>query len=112
MPQSSRGQRRLTSISDPAGIVLAGSEKEFSLARIFPSEDSDFSRPTCPRCGGRRAGVDGAAHAESAKSPLTGFWQAYFDDGGPSGWFYFAEKNGFYEGRLVKMFKKRARPRW
>ena len=47
-----------------------------------------------------------AAHAES-RSPLTGFWQAYFEDGGPSGWFYFAEKNGFYEGRLVKMFKKK-----
>jgi uncharacterized protein (DUF2147 family) len=46
------------------------------------------------------------AAAETAKPPLTGFWQAYFDDGNPSGWFYFAEKNGAYEGRLVKMFKK------
>jgi len=46
-----------------------------------------------------------AAQAEQ-KSPLTGFWQAYFEDGSPSGWFYFAEKKGFYEGRLVKMFKK------
>jgi hypothetical protein len=38
--------------------------------------------------------------------PLTGFWQAYFDYGDPSGWFYFTEKNGVYEGRLVKMFKR------
>jgi len=48
----------------------------------------------------------GVAQAES-KSPLDGFWQAYFEDGTPSGWFYFAEKKGFYEGRLVKMFKKK-----
>ena len=33
---------------------------------------------------------------------LTGFWQAYNDDGRPGGVFYFYEKNGLYEGRLVK----------
>ncbi|MCW2272580.1 hypothetical protein M2321_000143 [Rhodoblastus acidophilus] len=47
--------------------------------------------------------LTGAAQA----APLTGFWQAYFEDGTPSGWFYFYEKNGFYEGRLVKMYKKK-----
>ncbi|MCW2315654.1 hypothetical protein M2322_001188 [Rhodoblastus acidophilus] len=52
------------------------------------------------------AALPNGARAEGQKSPLTGFWQAYFDDGNPSGWFYFSEKNGLYEGRLVKMFKK------
>ncbi|WP_158254667.1 DUF2147 domain-containing protein, partial [Rhodoblastus sphagnicola] len=52
------------------------------------------------------AAVVTSASAQSAKSPLTGFWQAYFDDGNPSGWFYFSEKNGLFEGRLVKMYKK------
>lgn len=41
-----------------------------------------------------------AAHVEGPL--LTGFWQAYNDDGRPGGVFYFYEKNGFYEGRLVK----------
>ncbi len=44
-----------------------------------------------------------AAGAHPAGGPvLTGFWQAYNDDGRPGGIFYFYEKNGLYEGRLVK----------
>jgi hypothetical protein len=44
-----------------------------------------------------------APAAHPAGGPvLTGFWQAYNDDGRPGGVFYFYEKNGFYEGRLVK----------
>jgi uncharacterized protein (DUF2147 family) len=35
-----------------------------------------------------------------------GFWQQADEDGFVGGWFYFSEKNGLYEGRLVKMFKK------
>jgi hypothetical protein len=43
----------------------------------------------------------------AAPSPkVGGFWQAYFEDGQPSGWFYFTVKDGVAEGRLVKMFKK------
>jgi hypothetical protein len=41
-----------------------------------------------------------AAHVEGPL--LTGFWQAFNDDGRPGGVFYFYEKNGLYEGRLVK----------
>ncbi len=37
---------------------------------------------------------------------VVGFWQATFEDGQPSGWFYFTDKGGVAEGRLVKMFKK------
>ena len=54
------------------------------------------------------AAASTCARAQGAPKPhLTGFWQSYSDDGDPSGWFYFYEKNGLYEGRLVKMFKKK-----
>ncbi len=44
-----------------------------------------------------------AKPAEPAAGPvLTGFWTAYNDDGKPGGIFYFYEKDGLYEGRLVK----------
>jgi uncharacterized protein (DUF2147 family) len=46
------------------------------------------------------AAAAAAAHVEGPL--LTGFWQAYNDDGRPGGVFYFYEKNGLYEGRLVK----------
>jgi uncharacterized protein (DUF2147 family) len=39
-----------------------------------------------------------------------GFWQQVDDDGFVGGWFYFVERNGLYEGRLVKMFKKPGAP--
>lgn len=42
-----------------------------------------------------------AAHAP-AGPVLSGFWQAYNDDGRPGGIFFFYEKNGLWEGRLVK----------
>ncbi len=49
----------------------------------------------------------GLAFAQSLAGPsVVGFWQSTFDDGNPSGWFYFTEINGVAEGRLVKMFKK------
>jgi hypothetical protein len=76
---------------------------------------SSFPKRICARvfltatmigAGALSMGGSSPAWAQS-KSPLTGFWQAYFEDGSPSGWFYFAEKSGFYEGRLVKMFKKK-----
>jgi uncharacterized protein (DUF2147 family) len=51
--------------------------------------------------------IEGRAFAQSPPGPsAVGFWQSTFDDGDPSGWFYFTEKNGVAEGRLVKMFKK------
>jgi uncharacterized protein (DUF2147 family) len=41
-----------------------------------------------------------------------GFWQQVDDDGFVGGWFFFVEKNGLYEGRLVKMFKKPGSPEY
>jgi hypothetical protein len=34
-----------------------------------------------------------------------GFWQETDDQGRVGGWFLFTERNGLYDGRLVKMFK-------
>jgi uncharacterized protein (DUF2147 family) len=48
-----------------------------------------------------------AAFADSAPDQtVTGFWQQVGNDGHIGAWFYFAEVNGRYEGRLVKMFKQ------
>ena len=49
------------------------------------------------------------APAAPAAPTAAGFWQSNYDPGKPSGWFYFVEHNGVYEGRLVKGFKKNAR---
>jgi uncharacterized protein (DUF2147 family) len=50
---------------------------------------------------------EGRALAQSPPGPnAVGFWQSTDDDGEPSGWFFFTEKNGVAEGRLVKTFKK------
>jgi uncharacterized protein (DUF2147 family) len=48
----------------------------------------------------------GALAQAPAEPSASGFWQAKYDDGKPSGWFYFTEHNGTYEGRIVKGFKK------
>jgi uncharacterized protein (DUF2147 family) len=60
---------------------------------------------------------DPTSKKDSATAPVTydhktaaGFWQQMDDDGFVGGWFYFSEKNGLYEGRLVKMFKKSGSP--
>ncbi len=39
-----------------------------------------------------------------------GFWQSSDDEGKPNGWFYFVDKNGVFEGRLVKTFKIPGKP--
>ena len=42
----------------------------------------------------------------AAEQTAAGFWQQVDSDGHVGGWFYFVEKNGRFEGRLVKMFKR------
>jgi hypothetical protein len=82
-----------------------------------------FNRGPIPglRFGGARLGVavvalilnaTAGALAEappkepSAEPTAAGFWQSRYGDGKPSGWFYFTEHNGAYEGRIVKGFKE------
>ena len=41
----------------------------------------------------------------AAEPTVAGFWEAY-DDGKPGGWFLFFEKDGMFQGALVKAFNK------
>jgi uncharacterized protein (DUF2147 family) len=41
-----------------------------------------------------------------------GFWEEADDEGFVGAWFYFAEKKGLYEGRIVKAFKKPGAPEY
>jgi uncharacterized protein (DUF2147 family) len=41
---------------------------------------------------------------------VAGFWQSTDDEGKPTGWFYFVDKSGVFEGRLVKTFKIPGKP--
>lgn len=50
----------------------------------------------------------GPAHAASEPT-AAGFWEQS-DNGVAGGWFFFSEKDGFFEGRLVKMFAKPGEP--
>jgi hypothetical protein len=51
-----------------------------------------------------------AAPALSQSKTAAGFWQETDSDGHVGGWFYFVERQGFFEGRLVKMFPKPGLP--
>jgi len=46
------------------------------------------------------------APARAEDQTVKGFWQSYDDSGKPNAWFYFTEKDGFFEGRLVKSYPK------
>jgi uncharacterized protein (DUF2147 family) len=60
------------------------------------------------RIGLSLAFVAGAACAgeKPAEPSAAGFWQATNDDGTPSAWFQFSERDGLYEGRIAKTFRQ------
>jgi hypothetical protein len=47
----------------------------------------------------------GTAPLRAADPSVAGFWEAY-DEGKPGGWFLFFERDGVYQGALVKAFNK------
>src|SRR6476619_5148692 len=47
----------------------------------------------------------GTALLRAAEPTVAGFWEAY-EDGRPGGWFLFFEKDGLFQGALVKAFNK------
>jgi uncharacterized protein (DUF2147 family) len=51
-----------------------------------------------------------AASPPGQSKTAAGFWQQVDPDGFVGGWFYFTERNGLFEGRLVKMFQKAGAP--
>jgi uncharacterized protein (DUF2147 family) len=89
---------KLKSIIAIAGAMLIGTASYSALSQTTPPSGSQ--KP--------------AAHSGSPKPvahtgpPTTaaGFWAQVGDDGKTGGWFFFWERNGEFEGRLVKMFKQ------
>jgi hypothetical protein len=49
--------------------------------------------------------LTGAGPLRAAEPSVAGFWEAY-DDGRPGGWFLFFERDGMFQGALVKAFTK------
>ena len=45
-------------------------------------------------------------HAAAADATAVGLWEKLDDAGKPEGWFRIAERNGVYEGQIVKMVPK------
>jgi uncharacterized protein (DUF2147 family) len=71
--------------------------KRISNTRVFPA-----------RLVAMVLAVSAASLVPAWAEELTvkGFWQSTDDAGKPNGWFYFTEKNGVFEGRLVKAYPK------
>ena len=56
------------------------------------------------------AGLAQAAPKAPTQPTVAGFWEQSDDAGVVGAWFLFEEKDGFFEGRLVKTFKKPGEP--
>lgn len=46
------------------------------------------------------------AAAQRPPAPVVGFWEQVDDDGRVGGWFHIYEREGFVEGKIVKIFVK------
>lgn len=79
-----------------------------------PTAPPKHDKATAPKADKAKADKDKAA--KTAKAPsfdhktAAGFWEQVGDDGFVGAWFYFTEKKGRYEGRVVKAFKKPDQP--
>jgi uncharacterized protein (DUF2147 family) len=76
---------------------------EPSTAVEAPAPDA---KPAAPAAKPKKAAIPGMNQFKTA----AGFWKQFNDDGSVGGWFYFVQRDGVYEGRLVKMFKKPGGP--
>ena len=90
-----------------------------SRAQTTPSTPPATQAPAASSPDDPDAQIVQAAPAKPKKAAIpgmnqfktaAGFWKQLNDDGSVGGWFYFVQKDGVYEGRLVKMFKKPGGP--
>jgi uncharacterized protein (DUF2147 family) len=94
-----------------AACVHAASAQDNSAA---PALNPKKTAPVAPNQN--KAATPASSQNKTATPPANqyktaaGFWQEADEDGFVGGWFYFIERNGLYEGRLVKMFKKPGAP--
>jgi hypothetical protein len=56
-----------------------------------------------------KSGTPGSPLANQYKT-AAGFWQETDDEGSVGAWFYFTEKDGVFQGRLARLFKKAGEP--
>jgi len=73
-----------------------------SLAQIASAR----AEKAAPAPSEKTAAPVGKGASSTEEQTVKGFWQSYDDSGKPNAWFYFTEKDGLYEGRLVKSFPK------
>jgi uncharacterized protein (DUF2147 family) len=90
------------------GVTLTWGYADAASDTDKPAAASSSPSKAAPSAAHNKDSKDNKAAAPPINQFKTaaGFWQQVDDDGFVGGWFYFTERNGLYEGRLVKMFKK------
>jgi uncharacterized protein (DUF2147 family) len=88
------------------GVAHAASDQPTDEAPAAPKPHSAAHPTATPGQPAHPASGQAAAHPSGPPTSVVGFWAQVGDDGKVGGWFYFVEKNGAYEGRLVKMIKQ------
>jgi uncharacterized protein (DUF2147 family) len=100
----------LIAIAMPAAFYVHSAAAQDDAAPAKPTAAVEApapdAKPAAPARKQRKAATPGMNQFRTA----AGFWKQINDDGSVGGWFYFVEKDGLYEGRLVKMFKKPGGP--
>jgi uncharacterized protein (DUF2147 family) len=79
------------------------------LASGYAHSASDQNKPASTANQNKPASASNQnkpASAPNQDQTAAGFWAQVGGDGEVGGWFFFIERNGLYEGRLVKMFKR------
>jgi uncharacterized protein (DUF2147 family) len=98
-------------------ITLIGAVAALTAIASYPASSQTAAVPLPPAKPSSHAATTTPAKptpasAKPAQPPNTvaGFWAQMGDDGKVGGWFYFLEKDGLYEGRLVKLMKRPGDP--
>ena len=107
------------------GLIVAIASAVLTLGYAHSASDQDNiplppnQNKTAPPTPNQKKTAAPAPNQKKTPNPLinqyktaAGFWQQVDDDGFVGGWFFFVEKKGLYEGRLVKTFKKPGSPEY
>ena len=112
-----------------AGAAYSASDSDSTPAPAAPAKH-DKDKAATPKSDKAKADKGAAATPKSDKDKsdkdktdkpkfltfdhktAAGFWAQADDDGFVGAWFYFTQKNGVYEGRIVKAFKKPDAPEY
>jgi Uncharacterized protein conserved in bacteria (DUF2147) len=92
--------------------VIAGAIMTMGYAQSASNQDKTAAPTSNQSKAVAPSQAKPAALAPKQPKTAAGFWQQVDDDGFVGGWFFFVERNGLYEGRIVKMFKKPGSPEY